>query len=180
MDTDEHGLRIWRGLPAAICAGALLRSETKTFVLFCIALVWCGVAVAEVEENGHGSAHKNHVAVFLGATSTSGGQHGATIGADYGYRVHDFVSLALAVDYAGGEIDTTILAAGVFLHATDALRLLIAPGIDYHNGYEDAVLRLGVLYDFHVGAWTLSPTVHLDALEAKENAVYGLSVGHGF
>ena len=141
---------------------------------------FAGNQVEAHAEHAHGSAHKHHVAVFGGATSTSGGKHGATIGADYGYRVHDLVSLALAVDYAGGDIDTTILAAGVFLHATDAIRVLIAPGIDYHNGHEDAVLRLGLLYDFHVGAWTLSPTVHLDALEAEENAVYGLSVGHGF
>ena len=145
----------------------------------------CGVASAgssgeDHESNAHASAHKHHMGLFVGATSTSGGKHGPTIGADYGYRLHKLVSLGFSVDYAADEIDATIIAAGVFLHPTDRIRLLVAPGVDLHDGHSEVVLRLGVLYDFHVGDWTLSPTAHLDALDAKENVIYGLGVGYGF
>jgi len=55
-----------------------------------------------------------------------------------------------------------------------------APGGDFHHGEEEFVLRLGVMYDFHVGDWLISPTANLDVLEAKENVVYGLGFGRGF
>lgn len=57
---------------------------------------------------------------------------------------------------------------------------LAASGADFHGGKEEFVVRLGVLYDFHVGDWSISPTFHLDVLEAKENVVYGVGFGRGF
>ena len=154
------------------------------------AVVWatcvlsaCSLHASEAgldDHPAHDGVHKHHVALFVGATSSSGGTHGTTVGADYSFRVHRLASLALAIDYAAGDVDATILAAGVFLHPTHSIRILVAPGFDYHDGHEEAVLRVGVLYDFDVGNWTLSPTVHVDALEVKENVIYGLSFGYGF
>ena len=133
------------------------------------------VGVAE-----HGVGHPHHVALFFGATSTGDGKHGPTIGADYGYRIHEYFSVAASVDYAGGDIDATILAAGAFVHATEELKLLFAPGVDHHHGEDSFVVRCGAVYDFHVGSLSVSPTVHVDLLEVKENIIYGLSVGYGF
>jgi hypothetical protein len=147
-------------------------------------LALLGVApLVSMGAEAHGSehaVHKHHVAIFLGDTTTSGGQHGATVGADYGYRIHDLISLAAAVDYAAGEIDATILAAGIFLHPLESLRVLLAPGVDVHGNHQEFVFRAGLMVDFHIGNFTLSPTAYIDLLEAKEDTIYGLSFGYGF
>ena len=84
------------------------------------------------------------------------------------------------VDHASGQIDATVIAAGAMFHLLDALRLQAAPGLDLHGGKAEIVVRLGVLYDFHVGKWTLSPSLYVDVLELEQNHIYGFGFGRGF
>lgn len=79
------------------------------FAFFALGAFARGAEAAE----GH-DYHPHHSSIFLGGTSSSGGKHGATIGADYEYRFHPKFGLAALVDYAGGDIDATIVAAGLF------------------------------------------------------------------
>lgn len=124
--------------------------------------------------------HKHHASVFFGNTNTENGQDAFTIGADYEYRFHKYWGAAALVDYATPNIDSIIIAGGGFLHPVGDLRLLIAPGIDHHHGHTEGVVRVGAIYDFRVGDWSISPTIHIDILDRKENLIYGLGIGRGF
>lgn len=154
------------------------RYSSLFIIIFALLAVGAFARGAEAAE-GH-DYHPHHAALFLGGTSSSGGKHGATIGVEYEYRFHQKFGVTGILDYAGGEIDTTIVAAGLLYHAVADLRLLVAPGADFHDGKEEFVVRVGAVYDFHVGDWSISPTLHIDLLEAKENVVYGLGFGRGF
>jgi hypothetical protein len=136
-----------------------------------------GIAFATDDEQ---HAHKHHAAVFLGNTKNDKGQNAFTVGADYEYRFHKYWGAGALIDYAAPNLDAIILAGGVFLHPVGDLRLLAAPGIDHHHGHTEFAIRIGAMYDFHVGIWSISPTIHVDLLERKENLVYGIGFGRGF
>jgi hypothetical protein len=104
------------------------------------------------------------------------------------------------IDYAGGNLRNTILAAAVFWHPGGGWKFLGAPGVEYHQGRggeaappkseghgevdEDEtyfLFRLGVAYDIHLGgSWGLAPAVDLDFVESERVLVYGLNLTHGF
>lgn len=54
------------------------------------------------------------------------------------------------------------------------------PGDGIHHDDAVFVVRLGALYDFHVGNWTLSPSYYVDVLELSKNHILGLGFGRGF
>jgi len=141
-----------------------------------VLLLLAGSVFAMEEEH----AHKHHTSVFVGNTKNDKGQNAFTIGADYEYRFHRYWGAAVLVDYATANIDSTLVAGGVFLHPVGDLRLLVAPGVDHHHGHNEFVVRIGALYDFHVGNWSISPTLHIDVLDHKENIIYGIGLGRGF
>ena len=141
-----------------------------------MAILFSEGAFATEEEH----AHKHHAAVFVGNTKNDKGQNAFTVGADYEYRFHPYWGVAALVDYATANIDSTLIAGGVFLHPVGDLRLLVAPGVDHHHGHNEFVVRLGFLYDFRVGDWSISPTLHIDVLDRKENIIFGFGIGRGF
>jgi hypothetical protein len=132
------------------------------------------------EDHGHEGFHKHHVSVFAGNTTDYKGHNAFTVGVDYEYRFNKRWGLVGLFDYATGEIDATVIAAGVIFHALKNLRLQAAPGFDIHKDSEQFVVRFGILYDFHVGGWTLTPCMYVDVLELDENHIYGLGFGKGF
>jgi hypothetical protein len=74
-----------------------------------------------------------------------------------------------------------VVGGGVFIHPWRDLRLLAALGNEHHDGSDEFLTRLGVMYDFFIGDWSISPTLNVDLLESgDENWIYGISLGKGF
>ena len=124
--------------------------------------------------------HPHHASLFLGNTHNQKGQDAFTVGVEYEYHLWEPMGLGALVDYAGGDIDATIIAAGPVFHLWRELKLIVMPGVDFHGGKEEFVTRVGAMVDFHVAAWSIAPTIHIDILEAKENIIFGLGFGRGW
>ena len=143
--------------------------------------------------------HRNHVAVFLGATTAldreSGGKTSFTIGADYERRITPTLGVMALADFAFGDHKRTALFAAMFAgRPIDALRLAVGPGfelVEKDKTAEDGssstehsaffVISTRATYDFHVGRLSLSPAAGLDFIgETKTSFVYGVAVGIGF
>ena len=133
-----------------------------------------------VEDHGH-EYHKHHVAVFLGNTHDYHSEDTFTVGVDYEYRFSQYVGLGALVDFAGTKFDITVLGGGLFFHPWNDLRVLAAGGNEHHSGDDEFLVRLGVMYDFFINDWSVSPTVNVDLLESgHENWIYGIALGRGF
>jgi hypothetical protein len=155
--------------------------------------------LAEEEEHAHQEEHhyhRHHVAVFVGGTNTEihSEEHGhdeggtdqtertnaLTIGIDYGYRLTSLVGVAGLLEYAGGDVHSTVAAGGLFLHAIGGLKFLLAPGVEYREDHTNFLFRTAVYYDIFFGNMTVAPVVNVDFVDGEQNLVYGISVGYGF
>ena len=145
-------------------------------------------AEAEGHEHHH---HENHVAVFVGATTTlvdTDPTH-ATIGIDYERRLpfaDRMIGVGALVDAqivheAETEVET-IIAPFVAIHPMGGLMILGAAGVAVtgagHNGH--LALRGGAAYFFPVGGFSVGPEVNVDHVNGENAVVYGVSAGMGF
>ncbi len=104
-----------------------------------------------------------------------------SFGIDYEYRFTKHFGVGGLVDYAGGDIDATVIAVVFFIHPFASANILIAPGLEIHDGHEEEMLRAGVGWDFHLGdKLTLTPTFAIDFVNSEEIKVYGINIGMGF
>ena len=142
--------------------------------------------------------HHHHLALFVGGTtpldSASGGATSFTMGADYEYRFTAVVGALVLFDHVPGDHHRDWLFGAMFaVRPIDALR--IAAGVGFELVDTDVtsggttttktkayfVTPVRTSYEFHVGKFTIAPTVGVDFIgETKTNIVYGLSLGHGF
>jgi len=128
-------------------------------------------------EGGH--AHRHHVALFLGATHTDE-EDEFSIGVDYEYRLNPLLGLGGIAEYTGGEHETAIAAAALFIHPFKMLRLVLGPGFEFEGDEKEFLLRVGAAYQILVGKLTLAPELNVDFVDGNENLVYGISLGLGF
>ena len=147
-------------------------------VLAVITTLAAAPAFGQHEEAHHG--HKHHVALFLGNTHDDHGEDAFTTGLDYEYRLTDLLGIGALIDWAGGDMKSTVVGAVLFVHPCKNARLLAAAGNEHRHGEDEFIVRLGVGYDIHASDWTLSPLVEVDFLEHGENWIYGVSLGRGF
>jgi hypothetical protein len=149
--------------------------------LFFLTLVPLEILAEEVEhsENVRAHEHRHHIALFLGATHTDD-EDEFSIGIDYEYRLKPILGVGGLAEYTGGDLETTVLAAALFIHPYDEWRLVLAPGFENEDGDNEFLFRAGVSYAFPVGKWTVSPEFNVDFVDEEENLVYGLSFGRGF
>ncbi|MCP4898635.1 MAG: hypothetical protein GY906_16805 [bacterium] len=150
----------------------------------------------EEVEHGSGGGHKNEFAVFLGITDE--GSHGTeyTSGLEYERLISDHWGIGGLIDYAGGDFRNLLVMVPVFYHPTHRWKLLVAPGIEFHNGrglVEDHghrsldkderyfVIRLGVAYGIPLGkSFSVQPTVNLDLVDGEKVWVYGVNLGYAW
>jgi len=155
----------------------------KTVLIYaCMAMaVTIGARAEDAHEAEEHHFHKHHVGVFFGGTHDYNSEDAVTVGLDYEYRLTKLLGAMAFIDYAGGNIESSVVGAGLFFHPGGDLRLLTAVGDEVHHGHSEFVARLGALYDFHIENWTLSPTLMVDILESGElNVIYGIGLGRGF
>jgi outer membrane scaffolding protein for murein synthesis (MipA/OmpV family) len=163
-----------------------MRKESmKKTILMAVCIVAALTLGAKAEDGhkteDHHHGHKHHVAVFFGGTHDYHDENAFTLGLDYEYRLTELLGAGALIDYAGGDIESAVIGGGLFIHPWQDLRFLTAVGKEIHNGHNEFLVRLGVMYDFHLEGWTLSPTINVDLLESDhQNVVYGIAFGRGF
>jgi hypothetical protein len=194
---------LWRG-------GLALTTKRAFFIFSLIATaIWAIPVSAEdghathnehagVAEHDEGGGHefKNGLALFLGVTNESGHDDEATWGLEYARRLSPRWGVGGLLDYAGGSQRNFVIAPFVYWKPySGGFTLLLAPGVEYHNGRGETdhhlfknetasvdedetyfVLRLGATYWFHVGSrYAIGPTVDLDFVDGEEVWAYGVN-----
>jgi hypothetical protein len=143
------------------------------------------------EEKTHPHHHRHHAALFLGGThadveiETEGGireesEDAFTVGVDYEYRVSPPFGVGGLVEYAAGDLETTILAGALFIHPVGGLKFVLAPGVEHEGDENEFLFRAGVYYDFFFGNFSIAPTISVDFVDGEEDLVYGISLGYGW
>lgn len=142
-------------------------------------------ATAEEEEASHGEQgfHRNHLALFLGAT-TAESETGFTSGLDYEFRPLDYLGFGIIAEYIAGDLREWVIVLPVFSHpnrdAVGGWKLIIGPGLEIGEHSNDFLVRLGLAYGFHAEGWTIAPEFNGDLVYGEWNWVYGVSIGRGF
>jgi len=122
---------------------------------------------------------RNEIALFLGLT-TNKDATAATFGIDYQYRLSPLAGLGLVFDHAAGDIKSTIVAPGLFLHLL-SWEFTLAPGVEFVDSETKFVFRVGIEYEFKLPYLSISPAINVDFERNDEIAlVYGLSFGMEF
>jgi hypothetical protein len=104
-----------------------------------------------------------------------------TIGLDYEYRVNELLGVGTVIERAYGELDATTLLAVADIHFQNGLIMQVGPGFERKDDDNVFVSRIGVLYEFEVKNYTLSPQLHWDYHEDEANAIVaGLALGFSF
>jgi len=154
---------------------------------------------AGVAEHAEHEFHRHHLSVFLGVTDgeveveaeagvESGGgevivedQQAFTVGLDYEYRLNRRWGVGALADWAGKDFRSWVVGIPVVLHPTGGLKLLVAPGFEKNNEHDaELLVRLGAMYDFEVGRFTIAPALNIDFVDDEEVLVYGVNIGRGF
>ena len=125
---------------------------------------------------GNSAAH-----VFTGATTKPRAESGGfTLGLAYEYRYSEKIGLGGLIDHAFGDVDSTILAAAVYVHPFgDPLTLVAAPGVEFEDGHGNAVIRLGGSYEFEFkDKVTWAPAIFTDISESGDaSLIVGVEFG---
>lgn len=138
----------------------------------------------------------HHLSVVLGGTVEDGeeedeeeGNHeAATVGVDYEYRLNQFLGLGSLVERAFAPLETTTALFVADLHIWRGLAVQTGPGVEHidresedQGGREDKLAyRIGSLYEFERGRFTVSPQVHLDVTSDTRSIIFGVAFGFGF
>jgi hypothetical protein len=150
----------------------------------------------EAAEHTEHEFHRHHVSVFVGVTDgevesavvgaeSEGGavedEQAFTLGLDYEYRLNRRWGVGALIDYAGKDFRSWVAGIPLVLHPRDGWKLLVAPGIeDRETEDSEFLVRAGVLYDFEVGRFTVTPALQVDFVDDDEILVYGVNLGRGF
>ncbi len=146
----------------------------------------------EVEEEEHG--HENALALFLGGVTHFGSEadpneSGFGIGLEYARRVTDRFKVGLLAEYAFTVSERDFIAAlPLYLHLTEELILLAAPGVEFAVGEEGTethketafLMRFGTAYEVLIDKWIFAPQVHGDVVNGNWTLVYGIAFGIAF
>jgi hypothetical protein len=150
---------------------------------------------AQHERSAGEEIHRHHFAV-LGAGSHNTKKDGATIGADYEYRLHQRLGALASFEYVGGDFREDVFAFTAAWHPWKGLRLIAGPGFDrelkrheetahgeetgHHQTYR-GLFRTGASWEFHVKEhFTVGPEIAVDILKGEKVFVYGINLGWGF
>lgn len=161
-----------------------------------------------VNQSFAGDGH-HHFGAFIGMTNNIDLEHtDITLGADYEYRVSEAFGAGFIADFVFADHAESIFFAGLFYHVTPNLKFTLGNGIamaehvvhveasDHRTLFKSSddepeteiatetethyALRVGAEYDFHVGAFSISPTLNWDLINKHSSIAYGITFGYGF
>ena len=133
------------------------------------------------QEPEAGSERRHRLEIFLGNTQAKGKDE-ATLGLAYEFRLPASRVLGVGglIDYAGGDLESTVLAGALFVHPVGGWRFLVAPGLENEGGKNEFLVRAGVSYEFAFGKFSVSPDFNVDFVDGEEIEIYGVNFGIGF
>jgi len=154
-------------------------------VQFLISLLFLSPAFADESHSGTEREHAihgpHHLSVLIGNTHERGESDSLTLGLDYEYRVSRLLGLGAVVERAYGTLDATTLLAVADIHFKNGLIMQVGPGFERRDAEEVFVARVGVLYEFELSKFTLSPQLHWDYHDEEPNTVVaGIAFGYSF
>lgn len=148
------------------------------------ALAWSAIAPAAWahDQQSETPEPRHHLSLVVGATHVDAADETAfTLGGDYEYRVNHTLGLGVVAEQAFGALDATTVLAVADIHLWHGLALQTGPGIEFAEGEEFALGRLGVLYEFELGDhFTAAPQLHYDLSEGEDAMVFGVAIGRAF
>lgn len=159
----------------------------KPFRVFLFAFFFIAT-LALLAPTAHAGEGNHHAAIFLGNTD-SGSKSAFTYGADYEYRlpfIERRFGIGVILDFAQFDPNISLYMGAIFYHFLDHLKLILAAGTETvaaHGttaSHSDSVFRYGLAYDFHIGRYSISPTVSVDNVNGHTATVYGLGFGISF
>lgn len=157
----------------------MLRRASATCVALLVLLTSAGWS-ARADAQGAEGERLNTIEFFLGDTRASDAD-GISIGISYERRVTPLLGIGGFVERAGGDIDSTAVAADVVFHPHAGWSLKLSPGVEIESGEANALFRIGAAYDFEIAPnWFLAPEVNVKLLEGEKQVIYGVSIGHEF
>lgn len=136
------------------------------------------------EKHGHAIESRHHVSMFLGGTTLlvpdESDETAFTLGIDYEYRVSPLIGLGFVAERAFGDIEANTLIAAVDIHIYEGWVVQTGLGFERIDSETNRLVRLGVLYEFEFGEYTISPQVHYDATNREDSVVFGFAFGRNF
>lgn len=129
-----------------------------------------------------GEPEYRNVASILGGVTLVEDDVGATIGLSYEHRLGRWYGVGAFGDYLTSSNRNVALGGAFYLHPTHAIKVVVAPGIDFRRiGSDLVLLRMGVGYDIGVGRRVvLSPEVNIDFEGGYRVFVLGVELGWRF
>lgn len=164
----------------------------KTLLLMLVVLLGCLPSSADAEEEVW-RERPHHFSFFVAGTHHEG-EDAWTLGLDYEYRVNALIGLGLIGEHAFEDVDSTTLLAVADIHVWRGLAIQTGFGVEFVNEEEEEeeherkekeveelfVYRIGGLYEFEFGHYTVSPQVHYDATKDGHSVIFGVAVGFAF
>ncbi|GMR25098.1 MAG: hypothetical protein BMS9Abin39_0376 [Ignavibacteria bacterium] len=146
---------------------------------------------SNLEEENH--FHYNHIAMFIGASSLFEREETHfTLGADYKryFSPESNFAVGIYTEAIFAQHTEWVFGAVLFYELTEQLWIRTGPGIEIlqeeneHTGETESkikfLIRIGSGYDFHIGTFTVTPSVDIDFLRSTTTLVWGINFGMGF
>jgi len=151
----------------------------RLFVLSFFVLTFTG-AVSAQEVNEAVEFEKNSLELFLGGTYADDEGTNFSIGLGYERRLGEKFGVGGLIEYTMGKGREWVIAAPVLFHPTESWKVYLAPGLEYEDGENEFMVRLGSSYEFEMGGWSLAPELNFDFVDGDVKTVFGVSFGKGF
>ena len=151
-----------------------------------LATVLLGASVYASGVGAKGNAHHwqstpHHLSALVGTTYTKECGNAFTLGIDYEYRLNNFLGVGFVAEYAYEDLVAYTYLLVADLHITNHFIAQIGPGLEFHGSHKMEVARLGLLYEFEMAGFTVSPQLHYDYHQNHKSAVVaGLAIGMSF
>jgi len=123
----------------------------------------------------------HHLSLLFANTHVSEEGNNPSLGIDYEYRVNRLLGVGAIIERAYGELNSTTVLAVADIHFHNGLIMQVGPGFERRNDEDVFVSRFGILYEFEIENFTLSPQLHWDYHHDEFNAIIaGLALGFAF
>lgn len=124
---------------------------------------------------------RNEVTCLLAYTGVRAGD-GGTLGLGYERRFNRTLGVLIFGEYVFGESQVPVVGAGLTLHVTRELTLLLGGGVEFEDGEGEPLARLGASYAVYSrNNIRIAPVVYMDLVEGREAVlILGLEFGREF
>ncbi|MFC1822562.1 hypothetical protein ACFL9T_07630 [Thermodesulfobacteriota bacterium] len=162
-----------------------MRSRIRWIQLMTLTIVCLFGFTASAEEVDQKAGEKeedyrNRIA-FFGGNTQDGSENGLSGGLSYEFFLGSHFGVGGAVEYAGGDFDSWVIIAPLFLHPYAGWGFWVAPGVEIEDGETNFLFRIGLGYEFELWPrWSLGPEFNADFSDGETKLVYGLTLSLKF